>query len=386
MITTPIFKNNRVRLGLNVFLFLFLCLFLGTNITRASAKPLHVLIIHSYSQEYPWTIGQHQGFVEKLKEQSDFQVTVSTEYLETKLRHFDQSYGSSYRDFIEMKYANHQPDAVYVTDDNAYVFARDYLGNMFEDVPVFFSGVNDLNVLGELDRNRFSGVFEKKDVIANLDLISRLQTGNSKVIVVGDASETYQAIKASMMDEARYKQSKLKLEFVASEYIEDLVKTINVFSNSPVLLTTIGGIRNQQGQLLSIDSVIEEITSVAKTVVISMEDAYMNDRVHAGFVTSSFRQGETAANLLLQWHNGVPVIAIEPVTRSPNIYMFNESALSAIGFDIPRQLIAKSKIIYPIPGFLERHQSLFLSALVILSGFLLFSVFLLIINFGERYE
>lgn len=35
-------------------------------------EPVRVLIVHAYSQEYPWTKGQHEGFVSTLSESRRF--------------------------------------------------------------------------------------------------------------------------------------------------------------------------------------------------------------------------------------------------------------------------------------------------------------------------
>ncbi len=57
-----------------------------------------------------------------------------------------------------MKYKGYKPAAIYVTDDNALLFARDHLSRIFPGTPVFFSGVNDYGVRNSLDPAFFTGI------------------------------------------------------------------------------------------------------------------------------------------------------------------------------------------------------------------------------------
>lgn len=122
-----------------------------------------IFILHSYSQEYPWTKGQHQAFIEGLDQLPGFTFSPSVEYLDTKRAVFDAAYADDMAGHLARKYADYRPKAVYVTDDNALLFARDHLLRLFPDAPVFFSGVNDLRTGRQQDPARFTGVYENKE-------------------------------------------------------------------------------------------------------------------------------------------------------------------------------------------------------------------------------
>src|SRR5690606_4799823 len=110
----------------------------------------HVLAVHSYSQEYTWTSLQHRAFVSEFKEGSGLAVVFSTEYLDTKRRLYSPEYAATFSRFLAEKYQHYSPDIIYVTDDDGYLFARDYLSKLYPGVPVFFSGVNDYGIFYEL--------------------------------------------------------------------------------------------------------------------------------------------------------------------------------------------------------------------------------------------
>lgn len=118
---------RRIRLVLVVPLF-----FAGL----LRAEPVaQVFVLHSYSQEYLWTRGQHNGFIETLAQDPQVRAAVSTEYLDTKRRGYDETYAGDLARHLQLKYSGYKPSAIYVTDVNALLFARDYLTRLF---PGFF--------------------------------------------------------------------------------------------------------------------------------------------------------------------------------------------------------------------------------------------------------
>ena len=175
----------------NIYKFiLFLLLQLFTSWSYAHS-PSQALILHSYSQEYLWTKNQHQAFITEINSAIPHGLNISTEYLDTKRKAFDSNYILSFYNYLSVKYDNYAPDIIYVTDDNALTFAREHFQILFPNVPVVFSGVNNLSVKDSLDSTRFTGVFEKKDISRNLELLDSIDTYAKDILVVGDDSNTY---------------------------------------------------------------------------------------------------------------------------------------------------------------------------------------------------
>ncbi|MEW8562101.1 MAG: hypothetical protein AB2541_08345, partial [Candidatus Thiodiazotropha sp.] len=109
-----------LRYGYLTVVFLF---WLLVGPIPAAADPnTRILIIHSYSQEYPWTRGEHMGFVAALREGHSGEVVIETEYLDTKRISLTPEYISTFTDYLKVKYREFKPTAIYVTDDNALGF------------------------------------------------------------------------------------------------------------------------------------------------------------------------------------------------------------------------------------------------------------------------
>ncbi|MDD2356371.1 MAG: hypothetical protein PHX13_00500 [Thiovulaceae bacterium] len=140
-----------------------------------ATEKVNVFILHSYSQEYEWTKKQHNSFVSTLNK-SDKNFTFYTEYLDTKRVKLTQEYKNNFLNYLHMKYTNASPDLIYVTNDDALTFVYENYNQIFlekEDIPVFFSGINNLNMNTILDKKHYTGVYEIQDIEPNIDLIKQ---------------------------------------------------------------------------------------------------------------------------------------------------------------------------------------------------------------------
>ena len=327
---------------------------------------IRVLAVHAYSQEYPWTAGQHRGFVRSLKNSLKLPLTVKTEYLDTKRKSLNADYARDFTEYLRIKYSDFQPTAIYVTDDDGLRFAIAHLAALFPKSPIFFSGVNDYSKLGQLDRLRYTGVFERKEIAPNLKLVAQLLGGSGEIVVVGDGSDTYLAIEREIKKELKSAPGP-NVVYVVDNRIEAIRQALAKQQNALVVLTTLGAVRDAEGEVLPLPETIAAIVAAKPRAVISMEDAYLFDGVLGGYVTSSVAQGQAAAGLLLNYLSGKNVAEIRPLTQSPNEYILNDQILLNLGIELSPEIAAKTKLINTRPGFFEQYQTTIVAALGLLS-------------------
>ncbi|MEI6128378.1 MAG: hypothetical protein WCQ99_17680, partial [Pseudomonadota bacterium] len=74
-------KNSSSCFLIVVFGLLLFCL---QAVSLHASQNIPVFVLHSYSQEYPWTKGEHEGFMRRLNIALPGSVTVCVEYLDTK--------------------------------------------------------------------------------------------------------------------------------------------------------------------------------------------------------------------------------------------------------------------------------------------------------------
>jgi ABC-type uncharacterized transport system substrate-binding protein len=308
---------------MRIILLLLLCFNYSISLA-ADAVPIFVL--HSYSQEYPWTKGQQQGFVETLNSDSTRTYTFETEYLDTKRTDYSPAYAAMMAKFLREKYKGYKPAAIYVTDDNALLFALSYLSHIFPDAPVFFSGINNYDIKPKLDPGHITGVFEKKDIAPNLHLMDLIDPTVRDIVAVGDASETDRAIGSELRKEMTHYPG-IHVTYLSDNRVDDLVRDLKGRKERFLFLTTLGSVKDREGRTLPLSQTISAIVNAGHFVVFSMEDVYLYPGVLGGFVTSGPLQGQYAARLLLRYLDGTPVSDIAPIETSPNEYILDEVEL-----------------------------------------------------------
>ena len=287
-------RARRIAPALAAIVVLVIATGAVVRVHAGPARTAPVFVLHSYSQEYPWTRRQHEGFTHALGAAGLDASDLRVEYLDTKRVPYTPASARAMAVHLAGKYAGYRPRAIYVSDDNALSFALTHLTQIFPDTPVFFSGVNDDTIRARLDPDRVTGVFERKEIAPNLTLMRRLYPDTHDVLVVGDDSETFAAIRRDISAELA-NQPDIRARFVSAGRIDRLVEALRGQPERIVFLTTLGAVSDADGRTLSLPETIAAIVQSGRFIVLSMEDAYLYPGVLGGFVTSGQRQGAAAA-------------------------------------------------------------------------------------------
>ncbi len=320
--------------------FGLLIIFASENIfinSTAFAQNKNVLILHSYHQEYPWTSSENKGFTQTLiKSYLSGNINFSTEYLDTKRTVFNREYTDFFYHYLKQKYAHYSPDLIFCSDDNALSFLLKFKQRLFESVPVVFCGVNNFDIQYDLDREQYTGVFEKKEIIPNLSLLNQITSNPGKILFLGDSSSTHQAIAQTIISDMASQFPEIKYEILANDSLSFLIKQLQSYQKGIIFLTTIGGIKDQNNVVLPLKSTLRAIVNAGNYIIISMEDVYLEQGILGGYVTNGHSQGTEAAKLAVEILQGKSPASIPLVVESPNQYMFNFPQLKKIGFAISK--------------------------------------------------
>jgi PAS domain S-box-containing protein len=329
-----------------------------------------IFVLHSYSQEYPWTQGQHQGFIAALKEDPQRVYDVRVEYLDSKRRNYSPAYAQMIAAQIRGKYPNYWPSAIYVSDDNALSFALAHMDELFPDVPVFFSGVNDYAVRARLDPHRVTGVFEKKEIAPNLALMQSIAGDHRDITIVGDASQTYRTIEAEIRAQLP-SHPNIRARFISCHRLENLISQLKAQKPRVVFLATLGQVAGDDDRILTLPETISAIVAAGDFIVFSMEDVYLQPGVLGGYVTSAPQQGRTAASLLRQHLDGAPLAALTAIETSPNAYLIDSMELARSRLSLPSHLLHQVTYVNLPDSFYQANRSLVLGSLYSLLSLLL---------------
>jgi len=336
--------------------FLFLLVFFIYFAPLSAKTQSNILIIHSYSQEYSWTKKQHESFVGFIHQNFKAPLEISTEYLDTKRVAFTPKYREKFREYLQMKYAGCSPDLIYVTDDNALNFVRESNNALFFGVPVVFSGINNLDLQTQLDSSRYTGVYEIKEIQENIKLLKNFSPQTKDVYFLGDATETYHAIEQDVKNQQKDFPT-MKFHFINNEQFDTIKSELQSLPpRSFVLLTTIGGFKTQDAISQTLQNTIDQLSSLENIIIMSMEDAYIQNRVIGGYVTDGKKQGSLAAQKALQILHHVPVKNIQASTTQANTYIFSRKALLETQLYLPDTISKNSIILNEDVSFYIRYQ------------------------------
>ena len=356
-------------------LLLLIILMMLFSLVEAKQK---ILILHSYTQEYQWTKQQHKGFVNYLKNNYKNPLEIVTEHLDTKRVLFDTNYKKFFLDYLQVKYANYKVDAVYTTDDNGLSFLKEHEDDIFVDTPVIFSGVNDLSIQNKLNKKRYSGVFETKEIKPNIELIHTFSPQTKDIYFIGDQTTTYKSIEEKIK-KIKDEFKNIDFEFIADKSISKVIKELKKIASERtfIILTTIGGFVDDNGKNLTLQESISSLTALDNLIIISMEDAYMYPGVVGGYVTSGVKQGEDAAKITLQILESKSIEHIDYITKSPNVYLFNQKSLNNAHLFLATNIDKNVQIINPNDGFYKKYNEIILNTLFLL--FVILSISLVVI-------
>ena len=347
-------KLSRVSFLAFVFSLLFSCF--------VSAEPLtQIFVMHSYSQEYPWTQSQHKGFIQAITEDVKVNASFCVEYLDTKRHPYEENYAREFENHLQIKYKDFKPKAIYVTDDDALLFARDHLSHVFPGVPVFFSGINNYDIRSSIDSSFYTGVFELKDVAPNLKWLLSMDKAANDLVFIGDGSNTYKAIESDARKELD--SFKLRTTFIVQKRLDLVLSQLHSLPGRYVFLTTLGGMVDAKGEVLSLRDIMKSLVQTGR-VIISMEDGYIKEGVLGGYVTSGYNQGQSAANLLLSYLSGKQIVDIHPVLKSPNAWMFDDMVLKQYKIILPDSINSQAVLLNPRTSIYEHYRAWIIGSLI----------------------
>jgi len=356
-------------------LFLFIILMMLFSHVQAKQK---ILILHSYAQEYPWTKQQHKGFVSYLKNQYNKPLEIVTEHLDSKRILFDKKYKQFFLEYLHVKYADYNVDIVYTTDDNGLSFLKEYENDIFVDTPVVFSGINNLSIQHKLNKKRYSGVFETKNIKPNIELIHTFSPQTKNIYFIGDQTSTYKSIEQKIK-KIKNEFKNIHFEFIADKSISSVIKELKNISleRTFIILTTIGGFVDDNGKNLTLQESISNLTAIDKLIFLSMEDAYMYPGVVGGYVTNGLKQGEYAAKIVLKLFANKNIEHLDYITKSPNTYLFDQKSLNNARLFLASNIDKNVQIINPNDGFYKKYNEIIINTIFLL--FVILSITLVVV-------
>jgi len=292
----------------------------------------NILILNSYSSMFQWTMDQSHTINNELKKQKNLHIY--TEYMDTKRFKPNQRNQDNLFSYYKNKYKDTAFDIVITTDDNAFNFAKTYKKELFSNAKFFFSGVNNIKLKQQLDKDLYAGVFEEKNPIKNLKLAQNFIPFLKTVYLITDNSVT------AKKQIYHYKQSLKEYKNIEFIYIDEkdientLKKLQNYKQNSVMMLLVFGGFY-KNNKHLDYSHAVQDISKIYKEPMIIHTNTFIdipNTNIIGGDCTDGKASGEMVASHVLRYLHGTPIRNIGFSSKKGNKVYLNVHNLNKFGF------------------------------------------------------
>lgn len=319
-----------------------------------------ILILHSYHEGYHWTDNLMQGMKSVFDEEKAINTHVC--YMDTK-RLTDSIYFEQFAKLMLLKVRNTNYDAVLAADNYALNFVIEYKDSLFENTPIAFCGINNLNTIERSNHKDITGICENYDIKSTIDLITNLHSDVEKVILINDNSLTGHIF----IDQTKAIENdvNVKIEYWTNYSLSRLKKELNEIdpNNTAVIWGLYLKPLGKTGVISTCES-IQFVKSNTKAPLYGIWDV-VGCGVIGGKITNAQFHGEAAAKLLNRLINNEKAENI-PITESNVVYKFDVEVMKEYGisrFKIPEESV---KINDPI-SFFKQHKSLTIGTIILIT-------------------
>lgn len=347
--------------------------------TSASAKH-QVLVLHSYHENLPWSQGLMRGIYEVF-DKSDLKVDFYIEYMD-HIRHFRNNVFPDLESYYRSKFTKIAIDVIIATDDVALDFLLENRRNLFPDVPIVFCGPNNFNTSRIEGHRKITGVAEKPNFKATIELILKLHPNTPLIALVQDGEPAGRRRLEHINNIKPLFADRVKFSLMPDDSLEVLKNSLLALPENSVVFF-LAFLRDRQGREYS--TVVEVLEILSKSCPLPFYTYKKIDIGHGavgGVVISEELMAEKAAQMALRILNGEDPDNIPPILDTPTIAMFDY--VKHKQFNIDERTLPREHVIYNKPfSFYETYKQLvwwISSVIVVLALFIV----VLLLNIAKR--
>ncbi len=218
------------------------------------------------------------------------------------------------------------------------------------------------------------GVFEVKDISANIAPAKTIAPDLKRIIFLGDDGTTDKAINTTIENyNSHFKD--VDIIHISNSNLDQLLTQLNASGEGVVILTTIGGLHDQQKRLIDLDTVIRSIVATDR-MILTMEDTYLLPGIIGGYLTTGKLQGKSAAQIASQFIHTGKINHNSPDKTSE--LKLNWQELQRFNIQLPEKLLKQAEILNQPPE--KNNAPAYNKALIIFIIILLLGLLISLIN------
>lgn len=337
-----------VSIALAAFIILSLSGLVQISASEASVRDeqvqtnenYRVLFISSYSYTWDTVPLQIKGIESALSSN----VTLDVEFMDTKTLSTEIAQSELLERIRYKKEHMTDFDAVIVGDDAALQFAMQYRGEVFENTPIVFEGINNIEYAREVSADPLvTGVIEAPSYEANLDFAQEIQPNADKIVAIVDDTVTGVGEQNQFFaQETKYPQ--LSFDVINGSRLtkKELITEISNVSNDTILIYLILS-EDAEGNIYTNEQVCQMIQKYAKVPVMRFVQAGVGEGVLGGNIVFHEESGAIAGGMVMDMLNGTDPAEISMRSDSPNGFYLDENVIER--FHISEKLIPEGAVI-----------------------------------------
>lgn len=298
------------------------------SIDNKNKNDFNVLVINSYNPYSEWESYVFQGIKNKLD--NDTNIKINLEYIDSRKR-CDKEYLDEFSDLLKLKYSNKKIDAVLSIDDEAFDLARSNLFNsesIFYKTPIIFTGVNqNLNFTNE-ELNYITGVIEIENNLQLINMILSIHTNVNELNIILDNATYSNVIKENIKGITDYFNRSVKINYIQSTYIEDILEGLENNNGPNSANIIIGDYKSKDGDdIYPLSETIRLIKDVTKTPIYTKAQPYVFTGIVGGIVDWGQDHGNVLAEILIRLSEGEKVSNLKLIFDSLEKVVFDYKSL-----------------------------------------------------------
>lgn len=289
-----------------------------------------MLLLNSYNQDLIWTDTITEG-VREILESQPISFKLSVESMDTK-NFYSPDYLELLVEKYSLKYGDTTFDAIITSDDNAANFALTYRDKLFNNAPIVFCGVNDLEFSQKVEFSNITGVLEFTDFAGTIEAALSMQPGLEEIFIITDETTTGNISRTLLKELLPGFKGRVAFSWLDNVTMLELKNAVtDLPENSAILLVSFN--RDKDGNWFTYTESINHLRSVSTVPIYGMWDFYLGKGSIGGMITSGHRQGMLAAEMAVDIINGVNPSNLPVIIQRSNQYMFDQNELSRFGID-----------------------------------------------------
>jgi len=334
----------------------------GSAHAADGARAKRVLLISTGSRLSPGFALVDQGVLEALGKIPSGRVETYAENLDI-LRFPTERFQRIFTEYLTEKYAEQPPDLIILVFVGNLGIAGQLLQQLFPGTPVIVAGFTEEEVRTDQFGPLVSGLAQRVDPRATLELILRLQPETRRIVVIGGTAEVDRNVLDRVKEAGRSFAGRFELDFWDNRSMAELRPAVAALPPQTAILFS-RMFRDGAGQAVISTQAAQSIAQWANVPVYIMTDLALGTGAVGGSVGSIEAFGKRAGELARLILSGTAPASLPFEVRTDSVPMFDWRGLKRWGISESR-LPPHSIVRFRPPSVWEEYRWTILGALFI---------------------